>query len=164
MNSSSLPFLRKAPFDSDRQQIENLIQLGKSDAEIATIYNVTKDTIWTRRKRWNLKSGSEVREEQIVESLKVLWRECYSVPEMVEALDISEQMVYMKLAQYKIRDMPRLGLTAPVIPFATLKQGITPEDEEETLIITHKRKPKWALVPIEHYQDLVNGVFDDLRN
>ncbi|WP_269519521.1 helix-turn-helix domain-containing protein [Alteromonas sp. BMJM2] len=163
MNSTFPPILRKPPFDSDRPQIENLINDGYSDSVIAERFNVTKDTIWSRRKRWKLPSGSEMRDKQLVDSMRVLWKECYSVPEMAETLNISEQMVYMKLSQHKIRETPRLGITTPVIPFATLKQGITPEDEDETLIITHKRKPKWALVPIDQYQDLVNGVFNELR-
>ena len=164
MNRTFPPILRKPPFNSDRPEIEHLINIGKSDSEIALIYDVTKDTIWSRRKLWNLPSGSEKKEEQTIESLKVLWKECYGVPEMAEALGISEQMVYAKLAQHKIREIPRLGIEAPTIPFDTLRQGIAPEDEDTTLVITHKRKPKWALVPIDEYQDLINGTYHELRN
>lgn len=163
MNRTFPPILRKPPFESDRAEIEDLINKCKSDSEIAFIFGVTKDTIWSRRKLWKLPSGSEKREEQIIESLKVLWKECYSPPEMAEALGISEQMVYAKITQHKIRDIPRLGIDAPTIPFDTLRQGIAPEDEDITMVITHKRKPKWALVPIDQYQDLINGTYHELR-
>ncbi|MHC6648115.1 helix-turn-helix domain-containing protein [Alteromonas sp. HB246098] len=159
-----LPYLRKPPFDSDKPEVEKLIYDGKSDAEIAHIFNVTKDTIWSRRKRWNLPSGSEIREAQIKDGLTQMWIECYTPQEMAEVLGINEQTVYAKLNEYRIRDIPRMGINAPVVPFASLKQGITPEQEDEVWVISHNRVPKWALVPIDQYKDLIEGVYDDLRS
>ncbi len=136
---------------------------GISDAEIAFIYDVAKDTIWSRRKLWKLPSGSKQKESEIIDSLKVLWRECYSVEEMAFFLQISEQTVYAKLKKHNIRDIPRLGIDAPTIPFDALRQGVPQEDDDTVVVITHKGKPKWALVPIEQYQDLINGTYHELR-
>lgn len=163
MNRTFPPILRKSPFEHDRQDIEKLINTGKSDAEIALIYGVTKDTIWSRRKRWHLPSGSEIKEKQLVESLRVLWENYYSVSEIAETLTISEQTVYSKLTQYRIREISRLGVDATTMAFTSLKQGVDPDKEDEVIVITHNRAPKWALVPFEQYKDLVEGTYHQLR-
>ena len=71
--------LLKAPFDSDYEAVKDLIQQGYSDSAIAKIYNVTKDTIWCRRRRWGLPSGWEKKEQRFIDDMGELWKNGYTV-------------------------------------------------------------------------------------
>lgn len=158
--------LRKAPFDSDRPAIEELIKQGYSDAKIAKKYKVTKGTIWCRRKRWGLESSWELAENTLKDSLAELWKNGYTVEEMADTLDLELQMLYLKMRQYKIRELPRMGVDGPSMSLTELRQSFTNKslDDETVVLVTHNRTPKWALVPIEQYQDLASGVFQELRS
>ncbi|QPG06931.1 hypothetical protein IT774_07460 [Salinimonas marina] len=161
--SSPLPILRKPPLESDKKDVIQYIADGKSDSEIAMIYGVTKDTIWSRRQIWRLESGSAVRERQNKDALIAMWTNGYTPEEMSHLLGLSIQVVYAKLREYRIRDLPRMGIDAPTMSLASLRQGLIPEDDETITIITHKRIPKWVMVPVEQYQDLQNGTYQQLR-
>jgi IS30 family transposase len=157
--------LRKAPFDSDRSAIEQLINQGQSDSRIAKLYNVTKDTIWCRRARWGFVSGWEVKETTAIENISELWKHGYTVEEIAESLGISKQIVYTKMQGNNIRQLPRMGIDAPNMSLTELRHAITNKevDEDELVVVTHNRLPKWIMIPIEDYQDLANGVFGELR-
>ena len=158
-----MKILRKAPFESDRKDIEDLIyNKHLSDQEIADLYGVAKDTIWSRRLLWDLPSGSEQKELHIKDSITQYWVHGYTVNEMAEALETNTQLIYNKMEQYNIRQIPRYGIPAPVMSLTDLRQDIS-ELSDGVVVVTHNRQPKWVLVPIEEYQDLRNGVFSALR-
>lgn len=148
--------LRKPPFDSDKEEIERLIDEGWSDSKIAKHYNVTKDTIWCRRQRWGLVSGVEVKNKNYLEDITQLWISGYTPNEISEVLEISLQMVYSKMRQHHIRDTPRMGVTSPTMSASDVGRHIGDNPlEDELVLVTYKRQPRYALVPIDDYMDLV---------
>lgn len=159
-------FFRKPPFLKDKPTLEAMIQEGKSDSQIAAQFNVAKDTIRCRRIVWGLsKSGSATKEELLKENIERLWKEGYSVIETADLLGLSEQAIYKKMRQYSVRSIPRMGLEAPTLSLTELRHSFTKNglDEDQVVLVTHNRTPKWALVPIDQYQDLTTGVFSELR-
>lgn len=152
--------LLKAPFDSDYEAVKDLIQQGYSDSAIAKIYNVTKDTIWCRRRRWGLPSGWEKKEQRFIDDMGELWKNGYTVKEIASVLQVSTQMVYAKMREHKIRNLPRMGVDAPEVCLTDLRNLFIHDsgDEDKVIVVTHNRLVKWALVPIEQYTDLLNGV------
>ena len=152
--------LLKAPFDSDKDAVKALIDQGYSDSAIAKKFGVTKDTIWCRRQRWGFPSGWEIREITLIDSMGELWKNGYTVKEIADVLNVSVQMVYAKMREHSLRELPRMGVEAPVVCLTDLRnlyingQG----DEDQVIVVTHNRLVKWALVPIEQYTDLLNGV------
>lgn len=157
------PVLRKPPLESDKDHVHNLILQGHSDEEIARHFDVTKDTIWSRRKLWGLPSGSSYKDSRIENELTVLWQACYTVKEIAKVTGMSLQRVYMNMRKYGIRDKPRLGIDARSASLSELRQKFEPENDDEVLLVTHKRVPKWVLVPVDQYQDLLNQNFKQLR-
>jgi len=157
--------LRKAPFDSDREHITTLVNDGTSDQEIAKIYKVTPDTIWCRRNRWGLVSGCEIRKAKLQADMSALWINGYSVEEIAEVVGYSLQVIYTKMRLYNIRSLPRLGIRAPNMSLTELRQAVGDGHitEDSVVVVNHNRLPKWVLVPVDQYQDLVNGTFNELR-
>ncbi|WP_370242842.1 hypothetical protein [Marisediminitalea sp.] len=158
--------LRKPPFESDRKDIEKLIyEKHWSDIQIADHYGVAKDTIWSRRMLWNLPSGSSLREAKLKEDITELWKAGYDVNETADVLEISPQMVYTKMRQYNIRNIPRMGIDAPELSLTELRQTINTDnfDDSATVVVTHNRQPKWVLMPVEDYNDLRSGMYEQLR-
>jgi DNA invertase Pin-like site-specific DNA recombinase len=148
--------LRKPPFDSDKEEIERLIDDGWSDSRIAKFYSVTKDTIWCRRQRWGLVSGVEVKNKSYLEDITQLWVSGYTPNEIADVLKISLQMVYAKMRQYHIRDAPRMGVTATTMSASDVGRHISDSPfEDELILVTYKRQPRYALVPIDDYTDLI---------
>ena len=148
--------LRKPPFDPDKGEIEHLIDEGWSDSKIANHYKVTKDTIWCRRQRWGLVSGVEVKNKSYLEDITQLWISGYTPDEIADVLKISLQMVYSKMRQHHIRDIPRMGVTAPTMSASDIGRYISDSpNEDELVLVTYKRQPRYALVPIDDYMDLV---------
>lgn len=148
--------LRKPPFDPDKEEIELLIEDGWSDSRIAKFYGVTKDTIWCRRQRWGLVSGVEVKNKTYLDDITQLWISGYTPDEIAGVLKISLQMVYAKMRQYHIRDAPRMGVTAPTMSASDVGRHISDSpNDDELVLVTYKRQPRYALVPIDDYMDLV---------
>jgi IS30 family transposase len=158
--------LRKPPFDTDRSAIEQLINQGKSDSSIASIYNVTKDTIWCRRMRWHLPSGWEIKDKNLLNDITELWKNSYTVDEIADLLKVSKQIIYCKMQENKIRQIPRMGIDAPNYSLTELRNALTNKkvDENALVVVTHNRLPKWVMLPIEDYQDLKSGVYASLRS
>lgn len=147
--------LRKPPYDSDQPEVEQLIADGWSDSKIAKHYNVTKDTVWCRRQRWGLISGVEIKHQSYITDITALWEAGYTPAEIADVLNISLQMVYSKMRQYQIRDVHRLGLDVPSMSAGDLGRYINDDPKEDALVlITYKRQPRYAAVPIDDYQDL----------
>lgn len=159
-------YFRKAPYDSDKATITLLVSQGLSDSEIAEKYGVTRDTIWCRRQAWNIESGCGVKENKLKADMLELWKNGYTIKEVASVLGISVQVTYSKMREYNIRKTPRMGVNAPNMSLTEVRQALASDDidEEQVILITHKRLPKWALVPIEQYQDLTAGVFNKLRD
>mgnify|MGYP006101340391 FL=1 len=148
--------LRKPPFDPDKGEIESLIDEGWSDSKIANHYNVTKDTIWCRRQRWGLVSGVEVKNKSYQEDITQLWISGYTPDEICDVLKISLQMVYAKMRQHHIRDIPRMGIKAPTMSASDIGRYISDSpNDDELVLVTYKRQPRYALVPIDDYMDLL---------
>jgi hypothetical protein len=158
--------LRKAPFDSDKENIYSLISEGYSDQHIAEIYSVTRDTLWCRRQRWGFKSGCEIKEEKLKSDMTELWKNGYTVNEIAKVLDISLQVIYTKMRLYKIRSISRMGIEAVNMSLTEIRQAVSSGKitDDDLVVVNHSRLPKWVLVPIEQYQDLIAGVFQELRN
>ncbi|AYA64274.1 helix-turn-helix domain-containing protein [Alteromonas sp. RKMC-009] len=154
--------LRVPPYDSDRPAIEQLIKEGLSDEQIANKLGFTKALIRCRRERWKLKSGLFYRAEKRKEDIIQLWKSGYLVKEIARILGISVQTVYTVMDENKIWDSVRLDIDAPAVPISKLSEQNAPTDR--LTVVTHNRVPKWVLIPVEDYQDLKNGVYDDLRN
>lgn len=156
---------QRTPKDSDKPIVEALLKQGWSDCKIGQHFNVSKDTIRLRRITWGLVSGLITREESLKENISELWKNGYTVEEIAECLGVSLQVVYTKMRLYKIRELPRMGIDAPNMSMTELRQSFTDGlvDEDTVVLVTHNRLPKWALVPIEQYQDLVSGVYQELR-
>ena len=75
-------------------------------------------------------------------------------------LQVSTQMLYAKMREHKIRNLPRMGVDAPEVCLTDLRNLFIHDsgDEDKVIVVTHNRLVKWALVPIEQYTDLLNGV------
>lgn len=144
--------LYKPPFDDQQHEVLQMINDGWSDSKIAQHYDVTKDTIWCRRARWGFPSGSETRDRKLVDDITELWKNCYTVDEIAKVLNISECVVYVKMREYKIRDIPRLGLDVTTVSLSELGRSI-PEDpnEDETLLVTFNRQPRFVMMPVDDY-------------
>jgi len=160
-----LPSLKQPPLDSDRDEVTKLIYEGKSDAVIADLFNVAKVTIWERRREWGLPSGSEIKETLLVSNIKTLWQEAFTTKEISETLKISTRIIYARMKEHNIRAIPRMGLALPNMSFTQIKNALIDKElkEDTTVMVTYNSTPKWALVPIEEYQDLVTGVYEKLH-
>ena len=149
--------LRKPPFDHDQPDVEQFIAEGWSDSKIAKHYGVTKDTVWCRRQRWGLISGVEIKNQSYIADITALWEAGYTPAEISDVLKISLQMVYSKMRQYQIRDVQRLGVDAPSMSAGDLGRYITDDPNEDAVVlITYRRQPRFAAIPIDDYQDLLH--------
>lgn len=144
--------LYKPPFDHQQNTVLQMIEDGWSDSKIAQHFGVTKDTIWCRRARWGFPSGSEMRDQKLVDDITELWKHCYTVEEIAEVLKISECVVYVKMRDHNIRSVPRLGLDVPSVSLSELGRSISEDPEQdEVLLVTFNRQPRFVLMPVEEY-------------
>ena len=144
--------LYKPPFDYQRDEVLQMIQDGWSDSKIAQHFNVTKDTIWCRRARWGFPSGSEMRNKKLIDDITELWKHCYTVEEIADVLQISQCIVYLKMREHNIRNIPRLGLDIREVSISELGRQISEDpDQDEALLITFKQQPRFVLLPIDDY-------------
>lgn len=156
--------LRKAPFDSDRAEVESLIAKGWSDTKIADHYGVRKYNIWSRRKRWGLGSGSEQCKRTFLEEMTLLWQKGYSPKEMAELLNTTLQRIYVTMRDINLRAIPRMGLNVKEISSSDVGRYITEEiaddlTKDRLVVVTHRRQPRYVLVPVEEYTDLLKQNF-----
>jgi len=160
------PALRKSPYDSDRPQIEELITQGMTDTQIANIYGVIRDTIHSRRKRWGLLSAIDLRDLTLKDDMTTLWQNGYTVQEMADCLKINLHVVYTKAREYNLRSKSRIAIDAQSLTITELNVAYANNafNDEDTVVITYNRLPKWVLVPVEQYQDMASGLYQETNN
>lgn len=144
--------LYKPPYDHQKDEVLALINEGWPDSKIAAHFGVTKDTIWCRRLRWGFPSGSEIRDRNRIDDITELWKHGYTVEEISDVLGISECVIYVKMREHGIRDIPRLGLGMPSMSLSELGHRMTEEsDYDQAMLITWKRLPRFVLIPVDDY-------------
>lgn len=147
----------KPPYDNDRAIIEQLIKDGHSDVAIADMYGVSKDTIRARRSDWGLNTGFENRQSNLVDCVKTYWQNGYCVKEIANAIGKSETIVYNTMQRHGIRDLPVHGIDAQVVSLSHLKELLVdPFQQDQTLVVTYSKVPKWVLSPLDTYLELTN--------
>ena len=164
---SSLPekYLRSRPLEEDKPVFLQMVKKGLSDSEIAAHFGATKHLIWQRRKDWNLPQSQSAQQNKIKDDLITLWKEGYLPKEIASHLGLALSTVYAKMRQMAIRKIPRMGFKSDrTLSLHELTQANKNLSDEEVILVTRNRVPRWVLVPVDQYQDLVTGVFDDIRS
>jgi hypothetical protein len=149
----------KPPFEEDKPKLIELINRGFSDLSMAQAFNVSEDTIRSRRQKWGLDTGYNTRRNHITEGVQVLWQQGYGVKEIAAALETTPSVVYNNMQKHGVRNLKRMNVDAPEMSLTDLRNRIAEQNcvPDEKIIVTYARIPKWVLVPIDEYQILVSG-------